>query len=296
MKWCPKNLHDFTLLLLKIWKYTAFPTYTLEKINSQSVWQVVVKKSNFQFYALIFVVGDIILYVKYRGIDYSVISFTALLQLVTTCIYNISIITIFYIKRVKLATLLTNIFSMEGYASELIHNFNCDDVTRYLIKYAVAKFCTILIIFFGDFMYLVQNTKDLIFRGCFYVQWLFYYISELYLIFFPLILKKFYIEFNNYLQNGNIPLEKAFHINLLLRKLAKKIHKLLEIVLLLKFVADSFSATNDIFFGIYSILTQGTDFISYSSIIASISVWLIMIFLNDLIITDCFVKISEQVI
>jgi hypothetical protein len=298
MKWYPKNLHDLTLLLLKIWKYSyfAFPTYILKKIDNQPSTQVFLKKCNSQFVGLIFILGDVILYIKYHEIDYSVKSSSSLLQLVSTCIHNITIIIIFYIKREKLATLLINIFSVENYASELIRNFNCDDVTRYFIKYTVAKLCTILIIVFGDFMYIVKNTEDVIFHACFYVQWLLYSISEMSLIFFLLILKKFYIEFNNYLNNGNVPLERAFHINSLLRKLAKRINKLLVVILLSKFVADSISATNAIFFGINVIVARGKGFVSYSFMFVSISVWFITIFFNDLIITGYFVKISEEVI
>jgi hypothetical protein len=72
MKWYPKNLHDLTLLLLKIWKYSysAFPTYILKKIDIQPSTQVFLKKCNSQFVGLIFVLGDVILYVKYHEIDY----------------------------------------------------------------------------------------------------------------------------------------------------------------------------------------------------------------------------------
>jgi hypothetical protein len=295
MKWYSEKLYGFILVMLKIWKYTALPTYSLEKTNNQCSSPVVVKKTGFHFLILIFTLGNIILYITYYGVDSSLKASSYFFQFCTICTYNTCLISVLHMKRKKMATLLINIFSIESHALKLFHNSNCSDVSKYFTKYAAAKFCIIVMILYGDFYYFINNTKDLVLRVCLYSQWIFYCISELSLIFFPLILKKFYTELNDYLKNDDFSLREAFHFISLLRKLARKINKLLETLYLFKLVTDCCLLTNDIFLGVSAVMTEKRNFASYGILIVVICVWFVTIFLHDLIVTDLLEKVLEQV-
>ncbi|XP_068914585.1 uncharacterized protein [Tenebrio molitor] len=161
MKWYSEKLYGFILVMLKIWKYTALPTYSLE---NQCSSPVVVKKTGFHFLILIFTLGNIILYITYYGVDSSLKASSYFFQFCTICTYNTCLISVLHMKRKKMATLLINIFSIESHALKLFHNSNCSDVSKYFTKYAAAKFCIIVMILYGDFYYFINNTKDLVLR------------------------------------------------------------------------------------------------------------------------------------
>jgi hypothetical protein len=298
MIWKPKNVFEYELLIIKIWKYSMLSIYKTKRQPNSGNLEFVNKSSYILLIRLCLIILNLVMFVSYFVHDGSLKSYLHQLLYFVIVVHNVGFIFVFYLKRNIIGKLLTRYISAEQLLFKCdLKKFNCGDIGEELVKFACIKSFFVAMMLFGDFKYVVQDTQDYVFRFCFYSQWFLFNLSEFVLIQFSFLLGKLCKEFKSNLQflvKNN--LKETTLIYWTLHNLSHTTNQTLQGFILLKFSTDFFLIGNDIFFGTYFLLTIKTnDFFLYVTVIATTTTWFVIILYADTRVAYIFENILKQV-
>lgn len=294
MVWEPQNTLEYTIPLLKIWKYSCLPIYDYN-LDHKSV---ALKKSFFVFVAIIFLVVNVSIYNFLYDFRQSLKDWLSLCQIIGTIIQNGIFVFSAYLNKDKIPVLLSKCLAVEKKINGLSqYESNFTKKGKHFIKILIMKGVISVIMLTVDFNYLVKNLNDYVFRYCLYSGFILYGVSEITILVLSDPLKKFYQDFIHIIKNETISKPKeTVEIFLMLYELSQNTFSIIQWFILVKIVTDFFYTTTDLFYGTALTFESSTSIFSALLIFSIILLWFLSIAQSLINISFTFGKIAEQVL
>ena len=297
MFWRPKNLYEYARPTLLLWKFTGLPTLKTDTTTNKVI---VLQTSVLCCVATFLLTSKFIVFLMFYAFENTLKSMMTVNELVSIFTQNVGFVGTAYLRKGKIAVLFTQIFGTETRIRQFCWNkFNYEDISQHLTLVVAVKTILVLVIIVLDFSFMITEPKEYAFRYCFYGGFIYYFVSDLTILFFLASVEKLYSEFEKQLQQQQVvslsELNEIVESHKLLRRLAQSVSNEMQYFLLPKFLNDFFLIASDVFYGATTTIHLSYSLGSALAMTTALSLWMVLIFHSIITITYLFDKISEQV-
>ncbi|KAJ3667033.1 hypothetical protein Zmor_002443 [Zophobas morio] len=300
MFWQPRNLYEYAIPTLALWKFTGLPTFKIDK----TTYKVTTTPTSFLCcVAICLLSSNFFVYIKFYGFENTIKSMITVYEFASILTQNVGFVCTAYLRKDKMAILFTKLYLSDTRIRQFCSNkFGYADISWHFILAAAIKISSPVLAGVVDLKFMIAEPKDYAFRYCLYSGCIYYVVSDLTTFFYLTSVKKLYSELEKKLQQqqqqqqfvSRSELHEIVEIHNLLRNLAQSVSNEMQSFLLIKFLNDFFLVASDVFFGTSATIYMSDSFGSALAMTTAISGWMLLISHSIITTTYLFDKISEQ--